>query len=76
MTLSWVPCYACQWSVQKGLLSTKAQDNNQLTEKIGFRASKLAVWATLHRKQSLTALNRCGMLVIDYDLDLFSFYDD
>ena len=37
----------------------KTQNNNQTYTKSGsyFRASKLAVWVTLHWEQSLTALS-------------------
>ena len=41
----------------------------KLTQKQGFRTSKLAIWMNLHREQSLSMLNRCGML--EYNMYLF-----
>ena len=69
-TLFWVPCYFCQWSCEKELLN---ETTIKYTDTRALMAIQTGCLGALHRSQSLTALNRWGMLVFneEYYLECF-----
>ena len=72
-TLLWVPCKFCQWSGGKELLD---ETTIKYTEIRALTAIQTGCLGALHGSQSLTELNRWGMLVFneEYYLGFHHFH--
>ena len=70
----WVPCYFCPGNCGKELLD---KTTIKYTETGALTAIQTGCLGDLHGSQSLTALNRWGMLIFneEYYLECFKSYD-
>ena len=61
ITLFWVPCQVCQWRCLIELMDETTINLHTQGELMSTQAGCLAA---LHGEQSITALSRCGKLVL------------